>query len=51
MTENEIRLINIIHEQNDHESALVTAFKVIILYLERHESSGEPSVVYLPEPT
>lgn len=51
MTENEIKLINMIRAQSDHESAIVIAVKIIISYLEQHESFGEPSVVYLPEPT
>lgn len=51
MTENEITLINMIRAQSDMESALMTAVKIIISYLEQHESFGEPSVAYLPEPT
>ena len=51
MTENETELINMIRTQSDHESALIIALKIIISYLEQHESFGEPSVVYLPEPT
>ena len=51
MTENEITLINMIRAQRETESALMTAIKIIISYLERHESFGEPSVAYLPEPT
>lgn len=51
MTENEHILINMIREQSDAEYALTIACKIIISYLEQHESFGEPSVVYLPEPT
>ena len=51
MTETEIELINMIRAQSDLESALLIAFKIIISYLEQHESFGEPSVVYLPELT
>ena len=51
MTENEIKLINMIRAQSEPESALVTAFEIIISYLEQHESFGEPSVAYLLEPT
>ena len=51
MTENEHILINMIREQSDIEGALVTALKIIISCLEQHESFGEPSVAYLPEPS
>ena len=51
MTANERILINMIRAQSDPESALATAVKIIISCLEQHESFGEPSVAYLPEPT
>ncbi len=51
MTEKERMLINMIRAQSDQESALVIAVKIIISYLEQHESFGEPSVAYLPEPS
>ena len=51
MTENERKLIDMIREQSDPASAIVIAVNVIISYLEQHESFGEPSVAYLPEPS
>lgn len=51
MTGNEVELINIVREHSDPESALIEALEIIILYLKRLESFGEPSVAYLPEPT
>lgn len=51
MTKDEIKLINMIRAQDDPENALATALRIIISYLEQHESFEEPSVAYLPEPT
>lgn len=39
MTDNEIKLINIIHEHDDPNQALITAFEIIVQYLNRRESS------------
>jgi hypothetical protein len=51
MTRNELELLNMIRDHDNPEIALETALEIIISYLERHESFGEPSVVYLPEPS
>lgn len=51
MTVNETILMNMVREQSDYASALATAVKIIICYLERPESFEEPSVACLPEPT
>ena len=51
MTGDEYALLNIIREQSEPESALLTAVKIIISYLEQHESFEEQAVAYLPEPT
>lgn len=45
MTKHEIKLIEMIHEQNNPEQALMTSLKIILSYLEQHESFGEPSLV------
>lgn len=44
MTGNEIKLIDIIREQNNPEDALIIAIKTILSYLEQPESFEEPSV-------
>ena len=38
MTENEIKLINIIREQDNPVQALMVAVKIIVSYLMQHES-------------
>lgn len=43
MTENEIKLINIIREQENPVQALMVAVKIIVSYLVQHESSPKPS--------
>ena len=42
MTENEIKLISIIREQENPTQALVVAIRVIISYLTQHESYPKP---------
>ena len=49
LTENEIKLINIIREDTQPESALLIALEIIFSYLEQRESFEEPSPAYLPE--
>lgn len=44
MTENEIKLINIIREHKHPEKALVTAIETTLLYLEQLQSSVKPFV-------
>lgn len=39
MTENEMKLLEVIRESSDPEKALITAIEVIIRYLEQSESS------------
>ena len=39
MTENEMELMNLIHENDNPEKALTTAVDVILLYLTLHGSS------------
>lgn len=39
MTENEIKLMDIIREHSSPEEALITAIEIILLYLEQPESS------------
>ena len=38
MTDNEIKLLNLIRENDNPEQALVTAIEIIIMYLEQPES-------------
>ena len=47
MTENELKLIKLIRENDNPEQALMTATLVILDYLKQHESSEEPSVADL----
>lgn len=49
MTNNEIKLIKMIREQDNPERAIMTSLKVILSYLAQHESSEEPSVDYFQE--
>ena len=48
MTENEIKLINLIRENDKPDQAIVTAVNIITSFLELHESSQEPSFASLP---
>ena len=50
MTENEIKLINLIRENGNSEEALITAVKIITSFLEREKSSEEQVLAYPPEP-
>jgi hypothetical protein len=43
MTENEIKLIEMVRNHNDPEKALITAVEIILRYLEQPESFEEPS--------
>jgi hypothetical protein len=43
MTENEIKLIEMIRNHNDPEKALITAVEIILRYLSQPESFEEPS--------
>ena len=43
MTENEIRLINMIREQENPVQALIVAVNIIVSYLVQHESYLKPS--------
>ncbi len=49
MTENEIKLMDIIREHSSREEALITAIEIILLYLEQPESFEEPISAYLRE--
>ena len=49
MTENEIKLIEMIRNHNDPEKALITAVEIILRYLSQPESFEEPSSVCLQE--
>ena len=44
MTENELKLINLIREQNHPKKAVLTAIKTICWYLTRPQSFATPSV-------
>lgn len=46
MTNHELKLLNLIRENNNPEQALVKAIEIIIKYLEQPESFEEPSLVY-----
>ena len=50
MTDNEIKLINIIRENDNSEEAIIKAVKIITSFLEREKSSEEQVPVYLTEP-
>ena len=49
MTDNEMKLIKIIRENDNPELALVTAVETILLYLKQHGSSQEQVAVDLRE--
>ena len=49
MTENEIKLIEMIRNHNDPEKALITAVEIILRYLEPPKSFEEPSSACLQE--
>lgn len=50
MTDNEIKLINIIRENDNSEEAIITAVKIITSFLEREKSSEVQVPAYPPEP-
>ena len=47
MTANEIELLNIIRENDNPETALMTAAVIILGYLKQHESCEEQAAVGL----
>lgn len=49
MTENEYELLNIIRNHNNPEQAFDTALRIILEFLEQHESSQEQELVCLRE--
>ena len=49
MTEKEMKLINIIREQDNPEQALTLAIEIILNYLEQQRSSEEQAPVVLRE--
>lgn len=49
MTDNEIKLINIIREHDNPEHAVEIAIRVMIEFLAQDESSQEQPPVYLEE--
>ena len=44
MTDNELKLINMIRKSNNPNRAMVIAIKTICWYLTQHESFAKPSV-------
>lgn len=46
MTENDIALIEMIHNHNNPEKAFLTAVEIILRYLEQPESFEVPSSAY-----
>ena len=50
MTDNEIKLINLIRENDNSEEAIITAVKIITSFLEREKSSEVQVPAYLTEP-
>jgi hypothetical protein len=49
MTKNEMELIELLHENDNPEQALLTAINVFAAFLERLEVGQEPRTVYLLE--
>ena len=47
MTENELKLIKLIRENDNREEAIATAVNIILSFLELHESYQVSSVDYL----
>ena len=45
MTDNEIKLINMIRKSNNPEKAVITALATICWFLKQSQSSATPSVV------
>jgi hypothetical protein len=50
MTENELKLIKLIRENDNSEEAIVTAVSIITSFLERERSSVGQVPAYPPEP-
>ena len=46
MTDNEIKLIKLIRENDNQEEAIVTAVNTILSFLEQHESSEGQVLAY-----
>lgn len=44
MTDNELKLLKLIHENDKPEEAIVTAVNIILSFLEQHESYQVSSV-------
>ena len=49
MTENEIKLLNLIRDNDNKEEAITTAVNIILSFLEQQQSYPKPSVVSLQE--
>ena len=49
MTDNELKLINMIRKSNNPDRAMVIAINTICWYLMQHESSATPSVADFQE--
>lgn len=47
MTENELKLIELVREKDNQEEAIVAAVNIITSFLEQLQSSEEPSVACL----
>ena len=47
MTDNELKLIELIRENDNPEEAIITAVDIITSFLEQLQSSEEPSVACL----
>ena len=50
MTETEIKLIELINENDNTNQAILTAVEAILSFLEQRESSPKPSADPFPEP-
>jgi hypothetical protein len=50
MTETEIKLIELINENDNTNQAILTAVEAILSFLEQRESSLKPSADPFPEP-
>lgn len=46
MTDNEIKLINLIRENDNPDEAIITAVNTILSFLEQPESFGEQAPAY-----
>jgi hypothetical protein len=50
MTDNELKLINLIRENDNQEEAIITAVSIITSFLERERSFVGQAPAYPPEP-